>query len=546
MMQGAAAGPSQPSLAIGVCHNSSASTRRDSDDDDSAKTPVRSNSTHGGTNPAMAYPDADGGMLGHATNRVRMIAMSVGAFFDNLFGEGSSNGEGNANGVGGDDDDDKHRAVPCYCLPFISLGRGERGRSNVRAISALFFPLFLLSFFLLDDIGHTMMRNIRLRNGAWLLRFGKGKNMNAGMVHPVLRRKTLHEYPGIKRELMWVPLEYTMNLDDRGTSAKASMKCPKGILFLFHGCGRYAASFFYSPQGRKIVSQAFHAGMAVVTFEKTTERGCWVWEDDGEAVLKIGRKFLSSRLLASCGVGRAAATATADDEEAEGPSYPPIYGFGASSGGSFVATLASRMEESLETYAPFLFSAINVQIMNPPESLDWDTPTIFTVMSNDEITRDRVHDRVSKKFQGGPFQMISTSGQKPILPDHFRNVFPDDKQMSPTLSREIHRDLAELGLLDWNAGNLLTGDPRQSADAVRSIWEKYDMATRAEADEKGEDVLPFGVSHQLLRPLRKEEVLDADNVWLIEELNVAWDRHEITAEGFDDVLAFFLEHNVPR
>lgn len=48
-----------------------------------------------------------------------------------------------------------------------------------------------------------------------------------------------------------------------------------------------------------------------------------------------------------------------------------------------------------------------------------------------------------------------------------------------------------------------------------------------------------------MRPLRAKELTDANNVWLIEELNVAWDQHEITVEGFDEVLSFFFEFGSP-
>jgi hypothetical protein len=49
-----------------------------------------------------------------------------------------------------------------------------------------------------------------------------------------------------------------------------------------------------------------------------------------------------------------------------------------------------------------------------------------------------------------------------------------------------------------------------------------------------------------MRPLQPDEQLDADNLWLTEELNVAWDMHEITAEGIDLVLDFFFEYGMHR
>ena len=154
------------------------------------------------------------------------------------------------------------------------------------------------------------------------------------------------------------------------SSAVEGDRCSQGILFLFHRCTRYAASFFYSPQGLRLISLASKAGIEVVVFEKNNKKGCWNWKDDGEMVRERGRKIMKSR---KCGVGA---------------KFPPIWAFGASSGGNFIATLAAQMEEDPSSYSPFLFSAINVQISSPPKSLDWDIPTVFTLMNGDARTKE--------------------------------------------------------------------------------------------------------------------------------------------------------------
>lgn len=373
------------------------------------------------------------------------------------------------------------------------------------------------------------MRTIRLRNG-----ISRGSVTMKQYLDPAIRRKTINVFPGVKREIMWVPLERTLDLDGK-ISVKAAMQCPRGILFLFHGCGRFAASFFYSPQGRKMVSMAYKAGIAIVAFEKKEEKGCWEWEHDGEQVLKVGKKYIESRVLGACGT------------DANGDViYPPLWAFGASSGGSFIAMLAAKMEEESEKYAPFLFSAINVQIMGPPEHVDWNIPSIFTVMEGDSITKSLVEDQVSKKFQGGPWKTIVTSGKKGIHPNHFVELYEDDMQMTRQVSNDIYQDLISLGIVDSSNGDMLKGDPRQMVDAVTSVWEKYDYVVRQAMTPDVKDILPFGVSSQLMRPLRAEELYDSNNIWLIEELNVAWDQHEITAEGFEEVISFFLEFGVPR
>lgn len=405
--------------------------------------------------------------------------------------------------------------------------------SRCAAAVALFFPLLLLALFLLDDFGRSVKQNMRLRNisRSGLPRSPAAEATVEKMMHPVLRRKTIHEFPGIKRELMWVPLELTLDADAADTVA-ADLRCPRAILFLFHGCNRYAASFFYSPQGRRLVSLASKLGIDVVAFEKEHEQACWGWDADGEVIRKIGRKFLHSRT--DCGM------------DSNGKDIvPPIWAFGASSGGTFIAMLASKMKEDPDSYAPFLFSAINIQIMDPPEHLDWDIPTIFTIMDEDLHTKQRVHERVAKKQQGGPFEVIRTSGRKGVHPDHFAELFPDDVQMTPALSDLIYWDLIEKGIIDRADGDKPRVDPRMAAKAVAAIAKKYSVVSRKGRMQSGarEGVVPFGTSTRMLRPLRPAEVEDADSIWLIEELNVAWDQHEITAEGFEDVLAFFFRHS---
>ena len=74
-------------------------------------------------------------------------------------------------------------------------------------------------------------------------------------------------------------------------------------------------------------------------------------EKQGATVLNVGKKFVSSRMAGACGT----------DENGD-VIAPPIYAFGASSGGAIIAKLASKMEEEPEKYRPFIFSAINVQI----------------------------------------------------------------------------------------------------------------------------------------------------------------------------------------
>jgi len=298
------------------------------------------------------------------------------------------------------DNNDKDRDITFYCLPCASCGHGEQGRATVRLLAMLCFPIFLLSFFLMNNIGHTIMRNIRLRH---VIATNKSLGSSFGLAgvgnsHYELRR---HRFIGpdsvnreVLREVLWVPFHTEVNVEQE-INVDAELHCPKGVLYLFHGCGRFAASFFYSPQGRKIVQMAYNAGVEVVTFEKHEEHGCWDWEKDGKAILKVGRKFMTSRLVGNCGI-----------DSSGNNIYPPIWAFGASSGGQFIAKLASEMERNTERYSPFLFAGLNIQIMAPNEKIDWNLPTIFTVMEGDPSTKERVQQRISQKFHTS-FKMIS-------------------------------------------------------------------------------------------------------------------------------------------
>ncbi len=466
---------------------------------------------------SKAYPGSASQWMNHCINLVcRSICV---AFSDLMEGETATINSGREGG----------RHLRCYCLPCLTIGQGELAKKRVKSIIFIFVPLILLFFFLMEDAGHVVMRNIRLRHA---LRTGVYTNWNSGQVKDLhFRSFTLNVWKNLQRDFL-VRLPDTF-MDVNGETMHVTMMCPRGIIFLFHGCNRYAASFYYSPQGRRLISSALERGFVTVAVKKKAELGCWSWNDDAETVLKLGKKFLETRYQDECRNHHGKTT------------YPPIFGFGASSGGQFVGQLASEMKKNGEAYFPFQFSAVNIQIMAPSDTLGFDIPAIYTVMEGDKRTKREVEAVVASNSRS---KLIVTSGQKPILWDHFFQVFDDDPQMSDSLSKSIHTDLVKLNVVDAKT-NLLLGDPRHSRDAViatSSICEKYNSGARkknakANNDGDAEETKPFGMSVRLLGGLTEEELSDAECIWLIEELNVAWDVHEITAEGFDSVLAFFLE-----
>ena len=351
-----------------------------------------------------------------------------------------------------------------------------------------------------------------------------GSMVGGGVKNLVFQRETLNVWPQIKREALVRNPEITLQI--RGEDVEAMMKCPRGILFLFHGCGRHAASFYYSPQGRRIISMANEAGMITVAVEKDDEMGCWNSAKDFDVVHSIAKKFLKSRVK-SC--------VNEDGTHV----YPPIFGFGASSGGTFVEELASQMSTMRDKFDPFVFDAINIQIMGPTPGRRWDVPTVFTLMAGDPRTIAAVEEiiPVLQNDSQAPFKVLTTTGKKNIPNLYFAFVFEDDAQMTPELSSEIFRDLVGYGILDQNGA--LKENPRNRKNDIDIIWQKH-LNDRLE--KNGNDVTPFGVSKKLMQRLKKEELEDANSIWLIEELNVAWDEHEITAEHFEEVITFFLDN----
>ncbi len=461
---------------------------------------------------------------------------------------------------GGDNDDDddvkdkddwRSKVISLYCLPCISFGIGENGMRRVRALTMIFFPLFLLCLFLLDDLGTIVEKRVRVH-----LERQRSESINIEVVVPdtdgttrirdvpTPRYKKFNEYPGMTREVMWIPMELRARVSvDERTSFDATLRCPRGMMFLFHGCGRYAASFFYSPQGRKIVEYAHARGHTVVAFKKTNELGCWDASTDADPVLYVGRKFMIAKLKDACGTN-----------EDGNPVYPPVYAFGASSGGYFISELASRMGEDPGKYQPFVFAAMNVQIMAPPIDLIWNVPTMFTVMDGDPLTKMNVQKLMASRGAGGSeggagedeggstFRLYTTSGRKGIHPSHFYELYRDDKRMSIELSAGIYQDLVDARVIDPTNDDRLTEDPRSMTDAISTVVNKYLTATRTSTKDERLPP-PLGLTYQEMRPMKAEELLDADGLWIIEELNVAWDVHEITAEGFaEEVLGFFDEY----
>ena len=225
----------------------------------------------------------------------------------------------------------------------------------------------------------------------------------------------------------------------------------RGAVLLFHGCGRRAMSFFYSPEGRAIVESILRANMLVAAFTKRADAdGCWLQRGEDElrdvedaaqawiARLKVipgweertrelrkGKEELTVVERRAAGGNPGAKSSISKDGSADSNKdrdILPVFAFGASSGGHFVARLASR-ENRLR------LQAINVQVAAPVSTRlpDWHVPTFFSVMSRDWTTKERVRAiSAGLKAKGVATRVLETETKK-IDRAFFARVFDGKK-----------------------------------------------------------------------------------------------------------------------
>lgn len=293
-----------------------------------------------------------------------------------------------------------------------------------------------------------------------------------------------------------------------------------GVLFLYHGCNRSAASFFYSPQGRDMMLLALQSGFAVVVFEKPNT--CWS-EQDLESTFHMGAEWLEQYLLPHCG-GR--------DSDREVVYKIPRFGFGASSGGSFVALMGEKTQSTITSYGNKIdFTATNVQIMAPRNGNSITIPTVFTVMDGDQNTLQRVNQISSTLEKKEVPSKVLVTHSKAITPEYFAARF---KEMPDTISSMISATLEELSMIDKDTKELIV-NPRWKADEIEEICGKYNFYNQGP--------FPYDIDKDVWNVLTPDEQKDAQTLWFVEELNVCYNQHEITAEYFDEILQFFMLHS---
>ncbi len=192
----------------------------------------------------------------------------------------------------------------------------------------------------------------------------------------------------------------------------------------------------------------------------------------------------------------------------------PLFAFGASSGGGFVSQLPH--------YVPHI-SAIQVQIMGSlqdalttplPAGHGAYPPSRWEHMPRDAGMAAYVAGALEVLHRSGSAAEEATLAPLRVTPDFLSGRI---EGMSPETSAAVAAALSAAGLLD--AQGFLKADPRRSAwrDALAPL-----------APQLGADTLA------------------ADASPIAEELNVAYAKHELSADGADAMLAFFARHARPR
>jgi len=277
----------------------------------------------------------------------------------------------------------------------------------------------------------------------------------------------------------------------------------KAILFLAHGCGHSMRDWFAPddsvcpecmglPEERAIVRMALDLELLVVAVSSAVG-SCWS-VTDGPRV---------ARVL----------------EEVNRDFHLPIYGFGASSGGSFVASvlgpvLSAAADEAETNHSHRRLSGYVSQIAAPngDQQQLQNIPAVFITMNRDRRTDQRAAETVQiMRSRRVPVQHIRLP-PLPITPDFFtKRIGPE--YSSAERSQRMVESLRDHGWVDDQKDGVLTRDPRQHPE-----W------------------------RQILAPFASEvgDSMVADESALSEVLNCAYGVHEMSRDGVREALTFLL------
>ena len=329
----------------------------------------------------------------------------------------------------------------------------------------------------------------------------------------------------------------------------------KYIMLLFHGCGRRAMSFYSSPEGVAVVQQLLNSNYAVAAFSKQNDlHGCWEMSTGKETKggEEEGRKGTTKGENGENGENGEKEEKEEGDRGAKNnpppknevlqvadavrqwiqrlkqiphwesrTSYvaPIVHGFGVSSGGHFLVELATN-----PTYQDLHIHAIHVQVAAPvvhPLERWQRVPIYFTMMSRDWNIKSEIKRLTTQLTDLNVPHAVHEYKALQITRDYFRQRV---KGVSKSLSGAMYRMLHDDDII--NADGELLMDPRRLQHGIGPLVSFVHGGKRA----------PPGVSDDLLRILSNDELARSQVVWIAEELNVAWDAHEINGDHFPQVL----------
>eukprot|EP00823_Brevimastigomonas_motovehiculus_P002645 TRINITY_DN1593_c1_g1_i1.p1 TRINITY_DN1593_c1_g1~~TRINITY_DN1593_c1_g1_i1.p1 ORF type:complete len:334 (+),score=47.81 TRINITY_DN1593_c1_g1_i1:39-1040(+) len=282
-----------------------------------------------------------------------------------------------------------------------------------------------------------------------------------------------------------------------------------GLLLLFHGCSHSAIDFFQQPEDRYILKQALKARLGVVAFSALDS--CWseTWPvHENRDVIHVQRAVRSFMQNHAHSFGKL-----------------PLFGFGASSGGSFVSILARS--------GALGFTGVIIQI-SPGNSLAFREstspslasfpPTAFIYMKGDLhwASASNINAIAARlKSNHVPVRVYSCSSH-PLNPNYFFRRMDADlfTGMSESVSERLVDFIRRSNFLSNDL--YLQDDPRDS-DIISLLRSHL------------QSLLPALSSHSI------------EQLWLpafFEMLNVAFGRHELTSQHFVSALKFIRQDEV--
>jgi hypothetical protein len=259
---------------------------------------------------------------------------------------------------------------------------------------------------------------------------------------------------------------------------------PRGMLFLAHGCGHQMQDWWFKtpsvcsdcfglPEEVAIVELAMKHNLVAVAMSSVGP--CWSVED-GARVARIMIKL---------------------EKDYTGP----MFAFGASSGGNFVASILPKAIKD----AGGNLSGFISQIM-ATEPADADIPAVYITMNRDKRT-DQAASEIVKSLQS---RKVSSRHVRLAPIPVSRHYFSDRiANISDSKSDLMVKDLSASNILD--SSSMLIHDPRVSE--WRRALEKH----------------------------RGEDSLIADKSPISEVMNVAWAMHEISRDSVDESLQFLWD-----